>query len=54
MNGGNTKWTLEKLVEVLSKHPQNKWYKIKECQTAFVYIKRHKIKDKVLELLDKK
>jgi len=54
MNGGNTKWTLEKLVGVLSKHPQNKWYKIKECQTAFVYIKRHKIKDKVLELLDKK
>jgi hypothetical protein len=54
MNGGNTKWTLEKLVETLSQHPKNKWYKIKECQAAFVYIKRHKIKGKVLELLDKK
>ena len=54
MNGGNTKWTLEKLVDVLSQHPKNKWYKTKECQAAFVYIKRHKIKDKVFELLDNK
>jgi hypothetical protein len=54
MNGGNTKWTLDKLVDVLSQHPKNKWYKTKECQAAFVYIKRHKIKDKVLELLDNK
>ena len=54
MNGGNTKWTLEKLVDVLSQHPKKKWYKTKECQAAFIYIKRHKIKDKVLELLNNK
>ena len=51
MKGGNTKWTIDKLIDVLSKHPKNKWYKIKECQAAFIYIKRHKIQDKILPLL---
>jgi hypothetical protein len=53
MNGGNTKWTIEKLIDVLSKYPKNKWYKTKECHTAFVYMKRHKLQDKVLEKLKK-
>jgi hypothetical protein len=54
MDGGYTKWTLEKLVNVLSQYPKNKWSTAKECKTAYVYIKRHKIEDKVLELLNKK
>lgn len=49
MSGGNTKWTIDKLVNVLSKHPKNKWYKIKECHAAFVYMKRHKLQNEVLE-----
>lgn len=51
MKGGNTKWTIDKLVDVLSKHPKNKWYKIKECHAAFIYMKRHKLENVVIEKL---
>jgi hypothetical protein len=51
MTGGNTKWTLEKLVGVLKKHESSRWYKIPECKAPLAYIKRHKIEDKVLDEL---
>ena len=54
MEGGYTKWTTEKLVEVLSKHPKKEWTKVKECKAACVYIKRHKIEDKVMNMLSTK
>lgn len=54
MKGGNTKWTIDKLVDVLSKHPKKEWYKIKECHAAFVYMKRHQLQNKILQEIDKK
>ena len=54
MKGGYTKWTTDKLVDVLSKHPKKEWRFVKECKAACVYIKRHKIEDKIMNMLDTK
>jgi hypothetical protein len=54
MTGGNTKWTLEKIVDRLSKHDKNSWYKDPTCRAAYYYMKRHNISDKVLGELKKK
>lgn len=47
MTGGNTKWTLPKLVEVLSQYPKNEWSR--KCAAAHKYIKRHNLEEKVME-----
>lgn len=54
MTGGNTKWTLEKIVERLSQHDKNSWYKNPSCRAAYYYMKRHNITDKVYNELRKK
>lgn len=41
MTGGNTKWTVPKLVELLGKHPKKEWNKISPA--ACRYMRRHKI-----------
>ena len=48
MTGGNRKWNVDKLVEVLKKHDSKKWYKINECKAAFAYMKRHNLTNDVL------
>jgi hypothetical protein len=54
MTGGNTKWTLEKIVEKLSQHDRRSWYKDPNCRAAYYYMKRHDISDKVMNELKKK
>jgi hypothetical protein len=51
MTGGNTKWTIEKLVSVLKNYEINRWYKTPECKAPLAYIKRHKIEEQVLNEL---
>ena len=53
MTGGNTKWTLEKIVEKLSQFDQKLWYKAPECRAAYYYMKRHNITNKVINELNK-
>lgn len=53
MDGGNTKWNIEKLVGVLSKYPKNQWYKYKDAQAAFTYVKRHNLTNMIEKELNK-
>ena len=53
MTGGNKKWTVEKLVEVLAKHDSKKWYKVNECKAAFAYMKRHNLTKYIMKKLIK-
>jgi len=45
MTKGYKRWTIEKLVEEVSKYPKNQLYK--KSSAALMYIKRHKLEDKV-------
>ena len=51
MEGGYTKWTLEKIVDILSKYEAKEWYKIKECKAPLAFIKRHNLQDQLNEKL---
>jgi hypothetical protein len=51
MDGGYTKWTLEKIVQVLKNHDPKNWYKTKECKAPLAYAKRHGIFEEVQKKL---
>jgi hypothetical protein len=51
MDGGYTKWTLDKIVDVLKNHQPSNWYKIKECKAPLAYIKRHNLQNELEEKL---
>jgi hypothetical protein len=50
MTGGNTKWTLDKLVDVLGDHPKNEWRKVSPA--AHKYIKRHNLEKEFMKKLN--
>jgi hypothetical protein len=47
MTKGYKRWTIEKLVEEVSKHPKNQLYK--KSGAALMYIKRHKLENQVFK-----
>lgn len=51
MEGGYTKWTLEKICDVLKKYEPKMWYKTKECKAPLAYAKRHGIIEDVQKKL---
>ena len=54
MTEGNTKWTIDKIVDKLSQYDKKIWYKTPECKAAYYYMKRHDITDNVMTKLNEK